>query len=162
LSILVLSTAASCNKPDDEPSLPTGENTMYYYMDGTLQIPIASNSIPQTPAIYYNSCSDDISFQICGRPLHIHFYNGIQQTGYITLNQSNFDSCLVPNNHAFFEKNSKVYYTQDGSGMVNITYLSADKRQFKGTFDMTVYDETGATKHLTDGHFNINLDTLND
>ena len=44
----------------------------------------------------------------------------------------------------------------------DISYLSENKRHFKGTFKMTVYHEnTSVEKHITQGHFNINLDTVN-
>jgi hypothetical protein len=171
LSILVLSTAASCNKPNEEQSLPTGENTMYYYVNGNLHIPEGDMF---SRAIVYSICDiDSPTFHIASFKLSIQFYNGIQQTGYITLNQSNSNSsCQINDSHAYFSThetddngniNSINYYTHDGSGIINITYLSEDKRKFKGTFEMTVFHEiTGQEKQITEGHFNINLDTLND
>jgi len=169
LSILIVSTATSCNKPD-EPTLPTGENTMYYYVDGNLTIPKGDLFYR---AIGYSICdTDSPTFDLTTFKLNYHFYNGIQQIGYITLNQSNSDSCQTNNNNAYYSTketdedgniNSINYYTHDGSGIINITYLSENKRQFKGTFEMTVYHEvTGQEKQITEGHFNINLDTLND
>lgn len=174
ISILLLSLASSCNKPQPEPEeqLPTGENTMYYYIDGELYIPKASsNGGIYSPAIGYGLCFGDANtFDITTKNLHIQFYNGIQQIGKIILKQSNYDSCQVFDNHALFHTkelwsdgiyHTTWYYTHDGTGEINITYLSANKRQFKGTFEMTVYHEnTNVEKHITNGHFNINLDTL--
>jgi len=58
---------------------------------------------------------------------------------------------------------TQYYYTHDGTGTVEITYLSEDKKKFKGTFEMVVYlAGTGKEKHITNGHFNINLETIND
>lgn len=171
VSVIILSTAVSCKKPQAEleEELPTGENTMYCYIDEQLYIPEIGNTIPLVPAIYYSVCSDGISLNIGADDVVFHFENGIQQTGIITLNQSNYDTCWVLDNHAFYATTenvdgimlTKLYYTHDGSGTVNITYLSENKRQFEGTFEMIVYHEnTGVTKQITEGHFNINLDTL--
>ena len=86
--------------------------------------------------------------------------------------QSYYNICRIEENTAFFHTNelgedgiyhSIAYYTHDNSGTVNITYLSENKRHFKGTFEMTVYQEnTNVEKQITGGYFNINLDTLND
>lgn len=172
-STLMLLTALSCKKQiEPEEQLPSGENTMYYYVNGELYIPKDSNIGGwYAPAIGYGICLDGISFDISTINLLIHFYNGIQQSGTITLNQSHYDMCQVFENHAFYGQkelgsdgvyHNIDYYTHDGSGLVNITYLSEDKRKFKGTFEMTVYHEdTDAEIHITDGHFSINLDTLN-
>ena len=174
ISIILLSTASSCTDDEPtEPQLPTGENTMYYYVDGKLYIPKSSGGFlePYTPAIRFSNCNDD-SYNIGTLNLFFHFYNGITQIEEITLNQSHYDSCQVFDNHGNYGKKesnkngvmiTKYYYTHNGSGTVNITYLSENKRHFKGTFDMTVYHEdTNEEIHITNGHFNINLDTLND
>jgi hypothetical protein len=170
--LMVFLTVSSCKKQSEtEEKLPTGENTLYCYIDNKLYIPEPGNSIPPVPAIYYSGCSDNSSFSIVGRDITLFFYNGITHTGSIVLNQSHYDICQVFDNHAYYTKKenvngvllSKLYYTHNGSGTVNITYLSDDKRKFKGTFKMTVYHEdTNAEIHITGGHFNINLDTLND
>ena len=173
VSILLLSLTTSCKKPEPEQQLPTGENTMYYYIDGELYIPKASsNGGIYSPAISYGYCgAEHITFEInTNFGIDIHFEGGINKTGVITLNQSNYDSCQVFENHANYATtelwndgiyHTTWYYTHDGTGTVNITYLSDNKRHFIGTFEMTVYHEnTGVEKHITDGHFNINIDTL--
>jgi len=172
VGMVIFSIASSCKKPTKtEEQLPTGENTLYCYVDGNLYIPKTGNSVPPVPAIYYSGCPNDSSFLITARDITLYFYNGIIQTGSIFLNQSNFDACLVHSSHGYYTKEevnngiifTKFYYTHDGSGTIKITYLSNDKRKFKGTFEMTVYHEdTNEEIHITDGHFNINLDTLND
>lgn len=171
-STLILLTALSCKKQTEaEEQLPTGENTLYCYVDGNLYIPQYSDGIPPVPPIYYFGCTDDVSYKLAARDIKIFFHNGINKIGSIVLNQAHYDSCWVLDNHAYYLRKedvngtllTKLYYTHDGSGTVNITYLSEDKRKFKGTFEMTVYHEdTDAEIHITDGHFNINLDTLND
>ena len=173
LLFLTLSNV-SCikSKEDTEDKLPTGENTMYYYIDGELYVPKGKNiGGMYAPAIGFGRCLDD-SFDFVTLNLLLHFHNGIQQTGKVTLNQSHYDACQVHDNHAFLHGQKELgndgvwhninYYTHDGSGTVNITYLSPDKKHFKGTFEMTVYHEnTNRPIHITDGHFNINLNTLN-
>ena len=173
ISILLLSTASSCTDDEPtEPQLPTGENTMYYYVDGELYIPEGSGGFlqPYTPAISYSIC-DEYSFDIYTLNFFLHFHNGLQEIGIVTLNQSHYDTCQIPDNHSFITQKELEngiyhhihYYTHDGSGTVNITYLSDDKKHFKGTFQMTVYHEdTNEEIQITDGHFNINLDTLNE
>ncbi len=167
-SIVMLSTAVSCKKSEIQQELPTGVNTMYYYIDGELYLPKGRHvGGIWDPAISYGICSNE-SFDISTINLLLLFHNGIQQIGEITLNQSHYDICQVFDNHAKFSKKNDEqqhinYYTHDGSGSVNITYLSEDKRKFIGTFEMTVYHEsTNQAIQITDGHFNINLDTLND
>ena len=170
-----MASNVSCIKSkEDEDKLPSGENTMYFYVDGRLNIPEGQNIGGwYDPAISYSICDiNSPTFDIStSNNLYLHFYNGIQQTGEIILNQSHYDLCQVFDNHAMYGQkelgNDGVwhnidYYTHDGSGTVNITYLSPDKKHFKGTFEMTVYHEnTNRPIHITDGHFNINLNTLN-
>ena len=84
ISILLLSLASSCNKPEPEPEqqLPTGENTMYYYIDGELYIPKASsNGGIYSPAIGYGFCdSEHITFEIIANSgIDIHFEGGINK-----------------------------------------------------------------------------------
>jgi len=174
-SVLTLNIASSCNKPkEQEETLPNGENTMYYYIDGNLTIPESSSSGGMTiPAINYGICDiDSPTFDIGTTNISFQFYNGISDVGVITLNQSNYDTCQVFDNHGLYHASelwddgiyhTTWYYTLDGTGEINITYLSEDKKHFKGTFQMTVYHmNTGSEKQITDGHFNINLNTLND
>lgn len=171
--VFMLTIASSCNKPRDEQIvLPTGENTMYYYIDGELYIPKGKHiGGVWAPAIGYGLCLDGISFDISTINLLLHFHNGIQETGNIMFNQSHYDMCQVMDNHAFYgQKELGIdgvyhninYYSHNGSGSVTVTHLSVDKRVFKGTFEITVYHEnTDEPIEITEGHFNINLDTLN-
>ena len=163
----------SCKKKTEEKKneLPTGENTFYCYIDGELYLPKGDGwAIPKIPGLNFSNCLDWVSFDIYAgnvdikRDINLHFHNGISETGTITLMQSNYDMCYVGDNHGnltVIENEhgvdvQKYYYTHDGSGAINITYLSDDKRHFKGTFEMTVYHEdTNAPIHITDGHFNI-------
>ena len=170
--LFLMASNVSCIKSKEDTEDTTGENTMYFYVDGKLVISKDRNiGGIITPAIRYQNCGNG-TFGIISMSLHISFYQGINGIGKITLNQSHYDTCQVFDNHAFFHGQKELgsdgiyhniaFYTHDGSGTVNITYLSPDKKHFKGTFEMTVYHEnTNRPIHITDGHFNINLNTLN-
>ena len=179
--LLSLLTTSSCNKPDPEPHptgenteppLPTGENTAYYYLDGQLVIPKGYTSgVSFVKPIGYGGCMPESSrliyFQNPTERLYIYFLNGIQTTGtiYLTTSNSGYDFCQNVNSIGMMDIRNTIesnyYFTQNNSGTVNITYLSENKRQFKGTFEMTVYNSNGiVSPHITGGHFNINLDTL--
>lgn len=176
VGLITLFNASSCNKPDPEPELPTGENTAYYYLNGKLIIPSKSQPIigPVSPALSYNSLN-------CANVLHsseleinagndeylvLSFKNGIESVGNISL--AKCDDCFSCdiNSFGYLRLYSSIgtidYFTRNNSGIVNITYLSVNNRQFKGTFEMVVYGNNGNVKHITGGHFDINLDTLND
>jgi len=175
LITITSSIGISCKKQEQtekKEKLPTGENTMYYYVDNKLVIPQDNYSDWFTPAISFGYCdSSHTTFTLNTLDLSFHFENGIQHSGIITFNQSNYDMCGTPGNHAFLyvkelQSDNIVhniqYYTHEGSGTINITYLSSDKKHFKGTFQMDVYhQDTNEVKHITNGHFNINLNTLN-
>jgi len=104
VTLMIFSTASSCKKPTEtEEELPTGENTMYYYVNGELYIPKDNNiGGMYAPAIGYGICLDGGSFDISTINLLIHFNNGIQQIEEIMLNQSHYDICQVFDNHAFY------------------------------------------------------------
>ena len=169
----------SCKKKTEEKKneLPTGENTFYCYIDGELYVPKGDGwAIPKIKGLNYIKCDiDSPSFFIRAynvenkKAINIHFENGIENTGAITLMQSNYDTCDMNTCNAYLAvvenvngiSTSKWYFTHDGTGTVDITYLSNDKKHFIGTFDMIVYHEdTNAPIHITDGHFNINLNTF--
>ena len=108
---------------------------MYYYINGKLFIPESSNSGGVViPAINYVIClSSENTFEINANDgIDFHFENGIAETGIITLNQSDYDSCHVFDNHAHYVTSelwddgiyhTTWYYTQNGTGEINITYL---------------------------------------
>ncbi len=181
--LIIFSVLASCTKEEiipDSTILPSGENTMYYYIDGGLYIPKSTLDLPfpNIPAISFYQCSNSESFRLETKNLELFFYEGIQQSEIAPINQyqSNQNTCEQTSNFAIFYNKVKVGIFENGdpaydyvtlptdnnAGMLNITWSSANHRQFKGTFEFTVYDEDGPKNiHITDGHFDINLDTLN-
>jgi hypothetical protein len=178
LLFLLVITFTSCSK-EEFTSLPTGENTMYYYINGELYVPKAQGGfLDSTPAIYLSDCYDSETFMLKTKNLGIQFSDGIQQSSSSPLQafQNNQDYCEQINSYAFYVKKVKVglyedgspaydyikNYTENNAGEINITWLSEDHRHFKGTFEFTVFDTTkGKDLSITNGHFDINLDTLN-
>lgn len=175
LGLITFFNASSCNKPDPKPELPTGENTAYYYLNGQLVVPSNSQPIigPVISALSY-SCSNCANvLYSCELEINagndeylvMSFKNGIESVGNITL--AKCEDCFSCDINSFgylrlYNSSGSIYYfTKNNSGTVNVTYLSANKQQIKGTFEMDVYDSNNNVKHITGGHFNINLDTLN-
>jgi hypothetical protein len=166
--LITVFNASSCNKPDPETELPTSENTAYYYLEGQLIVPTGRGIVPPIiPAIsFYNNSNNyfRLSFSSEDPSLDVDFYiNGVITSITYFLNECTPSNCdenyahlSLPINHTWTD-----FKTKDNTGNLKITYLSENKRQFKGTFEMDVYDSNGNVKHITGGHFNINLDTLN-
>ena len=172
--IYILLSLTACHKTNDvEDVLPQGENTMYCYLNGELYVPLGHvNGGFLINAIEHSICLDDSSFSLAftnrtlptPADIKLFFKGGINEEGVITLNEGHYDICQNTNNfgRVYIPNNtSNAYYTRNNSGSVIITEISLDKKQFKGTFEMTVY-KNGETKNITNGNFNINLDTLNE
>ena len=176
LSLTAVHCKDNLNQNIGDDGLPHGENTMYYYVDGKLVIPKTKHSGVYTiPAISYHRCyqhQEDIIIRDSN-----HFYIRINSEDFTeethNLYQAHYDICRIPTNSCAFigieqtDPDGVVrtypWYTRPGSGYIRFTYVSPDKRKFKGTFEMTVYHSvTGEEKHITDGHFNINLDKLHE
>jgi len=172
VGLITIFNASSCNKPDPEPELPTGENTAYYYLDGQLIIPKGYSNFPYSyiEPIEVGFCQEEnrfyFSFNNLNERIHLYFKNAISNTEAIILNESNsgWNLCNNYNNVGILTlydpSDDKYFFTENNTGAVTLNYLSSNQRQIKGTFEMDVYDSNGNVKHITDGHFNINLDTL--
>jgi len=174
LSLTAVHCKDNLNQNIGDDGLPHGENTMYYYVDGKLVIPETKHSgIYTLHAIAYGRCSDTARHIILHDSNHLWFriYDDHLVEGTHSFNQATYDYCRAPNGTFAFigikqtDPDGVVrtyrWYTRPGSGYIRFTYVSPDKRKFKGTFEMTVYHSvTGEEKHITDGHFNINLNTL--
>jgi hypothetical protein len=163
-------TILSCSKKEDETViLPTGENTAYYYVNGQLVIPKGYNDNgTYNKPIEFGTCtppnnSTGIYFSTSDVMLSFYFYQGLQTTGQIVQDEGgNNTPCGYINSfskYSIWDINQR-FYTQTNSGTVTIETLSADRRKFTGTFQMTLYTSAGETVNITGGHFNINLDTL--
>ena len=170
LTLFVLLT--SCDKQEDfTPKIPTGENTAYFYVDGVLNVPELVDNFPY-PAfkpIVFSGCeapNKELGMILNGMKfdLTISLLNGFSTVGVFNLSQGN-SICNNASNGVYFASRDKngmwgYYDSENNSGTINIETMSADKRKFTGSFQMDVYEDTGEVKHITNGHFNINLDTL--
>ena len=163
----------SCSKQEDAASLPSGENTAYYYLNGNLVIPKGAGFVPPVvKPITANTCI------LPNNGIVLHFNNslerftiyikpGIVNIGSELLNLGgNNSACNYSNSFAFLSikgaaGNSNLEFTTaQNSGEVIITKFSANKRKFSGTFKATLYGVNGEQKEITGGVFDINLDTL--
>jgi len=177
--ILLLSLLFSCTpQADITIPLPTGENTMYYYIDGDYYKPKGQFNLmyENYDAITYRKCHDTDATQIITKNLILNFPNGIHQLGEIHLSGflADTNSCEQQNLAVYSDDEehwikyydigdtNTYYYSESNSGIINITALSPNHRQFEGTFDLFVYHpNTGKEVHFSKGHFDINVDTLN-
>jgi hypothetical protein len=173
LTVLCAVVLVSCSKKDHEPTLPSGENTAYYYLNGGLVVPkgftagvsfikpISANICiqPNNAIVFYFNNSTEY-FQLYIKP-------GVVNTGLQVLSAGGSNSaCDYNHSFAFLSIRGAVsnpsleFTTVQNSGEVNITKISADKRKFSGTFKATLYDANGQKVEITGGVFDINLDTL--
>jgi len=175
LSFLFVSCWKKLSEPPHNDGLPHGENTWYYYVDGRLVIPKTKWAGESwLYAVSYAHCPQG-SVNAGGLELRDseHFYMLIANLspGRHDFQQEDYPLCDNPNGSSAFliveEADStgnlrhNAYYTTPGSGYIQIDYVSPDKRRLRGRFEMTLYcDVTGRTKHVTDGHFDLNLDKL--
>ena len=175
LSFLFVSCWKKITMNINADGLPYGENSLYYYEDGHLVIPKTIHSIEFTiPDISYFLCpqgtanagglelSDSEDLYMLISNLNVGRY----ECGY-----GDFPVCDYADGTSavlFREERDSIgnyrtyaYTTRPGSGYIQIDYVSPDKRRLRGRFEMTLYcDVTGRTKHITDGHFNLNLNKL--
>ena len=177
LSLTAVHCKDNLNQNIGDDGLPHGENTMYYYVDGKLVIPetkYAGTHIRY--AIGYRYCvsiSPHAGWLILVDSNKLRIMISDISEGRHDFHQAHYDLCNIPDGTCAFLDVKQTdpdgvvrtysWYTRPGSGYIRFTYVSPDKRKFKGTFEMTVYHSvTGEEKHITDGHFNINLDKLHE
>ncbi len=169
-TLLLLIT--SCDKQEDfTPKIPTGENTACFYVDGVFNVPEGRSDFPypSLKPIKFFGCeapNKELAMVLHGITFNfsISLLDGFSTVGVFNLSQGN-SICNNDSNGVYFESPDKngiwgYYDSENNSGTINIETMSADKRKFTGSFQMDVYEDTGEVKHITNGHFNINLDTL--
>lgn len=112
-----------------------------------------------------------IGFKHSSFDMGLFFYPGITHTGIYTLNHSDeaitesYGYTFLNQNQAYiyplFAQNYR-YISEDNCGSIEITYLSPDKREFKGKFNMILYSpDSQDSIVIKNGHFWIDLDKLN-
>ena len=163
--------AISCSKQDEILVLPTGENTVHYYINGKLEIPAGfqSGTIYVNPILSFKCDLSNSAMQLLftsnsKRSLKLFFKNGIQTIGSQTIGTGIFNDCINTTNFISFRDSNYfsdyVYFSNNSSSEIIITKISSDKRMFTGTFTATLYEANGQTVEITGGVFDINLDTL--
>ncbi len=187
--IFVLSTLLlnGCIKMEDlarkifkEPEPPTTVNHFYFYVkkDGKDKLFIAKDQygdLGMLPGIRFeeeagaNNQGQLLEGSSYAFRLGIFFYGGISHTGIYTLKHSDEatpqgagGNTQLNQNQAYMygSEYPDVYISEDNCGSVEITYLSPDKREFKGRFNMTLYSPFAHDSIvIKNGHFWINLDT---
>ncbi len=188
LYILTAITLTSCIKlgpgfqnKKDEPHPPSGLNHFYFYteLNGQDVLYVAKKSFglglgDNMPAIEFDQQSG-ANYQ--GQALYgnnhnifrfeLFFNGGITHTGTYLLKATDspeYDIHVTNlNQHqAFlFLANRGIFLSKDNCGSIDITYLSPDKKEFKGKFNMTLYayNRQDSIK-IKNGHFWINIDSL--
>ncbi len=174
--LLMLSSCRDkLNNNIGEDGLPHGENSMYYYVDGQLVIPKTKYSgINTFYAIDYSYCSsysNHTGWLILRNSERLRILISDLSEGRHDFQQAHWQLCRFAGGTSAYLSVEQTdpdgvvrtypWYTRPGSGYIQFDYVSPDKKKFKGTFEMTVYHSvTGEEKHITDGHFNINLEKL--
>ena len=102
----------------------------------------------------------DIEFFIADGITHIGNYPILEtdanQTGSVYFTQLNQNQSFIKLYHP-----DQEYYSKPNSGNLTITYLSPDKKELKGYFNMRLYNsQTGDSVQIKDGHFWIHKDSL--
>ena len=173
-ALIMFTILISCSKKEDIIQLPSGENTAYYYLNGNLVIPKGAGVVPPVvKPITYGACplptnGCTISFNNASEYINLFIKSGISTLGSYTLTtgSTNIQNCSYANSFGLLYVRgnnggtSIDYLTSQNSGEIIITKLSANKRQFSGTFKATLKDANGQSVEITGGVFDINLDTL--
>ncbi len=175
-----------CSRPRTLYPLPEqpsqGLNHLYFYgtiNGGYAELYVASplfTFITYDPGITYNPlCGNhqqgtSITATKYKEPrfyLSLFFYNGINHTGIYPL--SDTDISTVPlcdtslNQHqAGLYLGGEKYVSKDHCGNIKINYLSPDKKEFKGIFNMTLYNANNSQDSIVirNGDFWIHIDSL--
>ncbi len=186
--MLVISTVSCKRKilypiPKSEPKPPTTVNHFYFYFekDGKDELYIAENYYDfdhyRNGIDFFEDAGANhqgqllIGFKHASFDMGLFFYPGITHTGIYTLKHSD-EAMTESNGYTYLNQNQAYIYplfthnyqyiSEDNCGSVEITYLSSDKREFKGRFNMTLYaPQSQDSIVIKNGHFWIDLDKLN-
>jgi len=170
---------------------PTGENTLYFYTDGILYYakterhimgPIRDMQMKhcylQRDSTVYNVLASnvftDANINSSDKSMLIELFlpNGFTHQGIYVTDTAWYDICLLDRPAIQVDRKNGMdgtyfdymFYSHPGSGEIRITYVSADSTIVKGTFEGVLYREDDPSKsfEIRDGHFHVNLETVND
>ncbi|MGI9526780.1 MAG: hypothetical protein ACR2MS_06705 [Weeksellaceae bacterium] len=169
-----LFTAGSCNDDDDDdgnrlPSITqTGANTAGYKLDGKVIIPDKKLSWTSGP-----SPSNPLKGDILNDSLFISIFNEEEKNDDIikSITKKLYIETSLRNNSFFKCYMKKSIYGEmipehQNYSMIegNLDFLKKDENSgiYAGTFNAKLkHEETGEILNITDGRFDINLNTLN-
>ena len=163
---------------------PTTVNHFYFYTekDGKDELCIAENYydfdhyrngidfFEETGANHQGQILN--GYKYASFDMGLFFYQGITHTGTYLLKHSDEGTTggvgytYLNQNQAYtYNACGYPYYlciSEDNCGSIEITYLSPDKREFKGKFNMILYSpDSQDSIVIKNGHFWIDLDKLN-
>jgi len=181
--LLFFTIIISCiSKDDPKDQLPpitqTGANTFGCVINGKYFVPSDAKTWspgPQPKGLNAGFTNNNFKIYAAdlkntnGLYIYVYIYN-LTQTGVYDIGQSNGETIdlFSPSfSHIFCTaiKNSErnVYYSNNNSGTITITHYDNINFIYSGTFSFTATNKDDATDTIaiTDGRFDLNLNTLN-
>jgi hypothetical protein len=162
--VLILTTTLNSSCEEHNTNESTGNDSFSCYINGELYIPSAGTGIgggDNRPFYwsYGNENDSYITLQATGKDwtLFINFLS--PKKGKNILNEELRNSLDFGSTGMVVHNNNEFYSTRDNkeNGFVNFTELSETKAV--GTFECTLYDENGKELKVTNGKFNLSLDS---
>ena len=162
--ILIFATTLNSSCEEQNTNESTGNDTFSCYINGNLYIPSAGTGIgggdirPFNWA-YGNENDSYITIEATGKDwtLFLNLLN--PKKGKNILNQELSNSIDYYHSGMAVHNSNEFYNTKDNqeNGYINFTELS--KTKSIGTFECTLYDENGKELKVTNGKFNLSLDS---
>lgn len=185
---LFLITACGCAKESLQDQLPpitqTGANTFGCIVDGKIFIP--RDSYSSTPGNnffkglkllignnFLNTSGDDIWVLSAGNfkidpNIYIYIYipSLINANNSFMINTSDgYKDSSLPHTHIYcqIDGSNNTYLSSESSGFIKFSRLDTTSGIYSGTFNVKLKnkDNENDTIEITDGRFDINLNTLN-
>jgi len=166
-TLLLLATTLNCNCEDNNTNDSTGDDSFSCDMNGQLYIPSAGTGIGGgdiRPFAWSYSNLDDPTvpyfFNLGGIGNYtVALYLVNPSVGENILNEQ-LDDTIDFTHSGMIVKNSNEFYNtrnNQNNGYVNFTEFSETK--VVGTFECILYDEDGNELRVTNGKFNLSLDS---
>ena len=167
VTLLLLATTLNCNCEDNNTNDSTGDDSFSCDMNGQLYIPSAGTGIGGGDIRPFNwsySNLDDPTnpdyLKIRGGGAYTLSINIINpELGENSLNEELIHQFETEHSGMIVLNSDNFYNTRNNqdNGTVNLTELSETKAI--GTFECTLYDEDGNELRVTNGKFNLSLDS---
>jgi hypothetical protein len=165
--VLIFVTTLNSSCEDVNTNESTGNDTFSCYINGKLYVPSAGTGIgggdirpfywsltnfdnPDNPLAFFINTLGDYTMRI----------NSIDpKTGKNNLNQELIHTSETSNSGMIVKNSNEFYNTKDNqeNGYINFTEISETRAI--GTFECTLYNENGKELKVTNGKFNLSLDS---